>query len=234
MAEFSIPQIPAELNREINVSDGQTAKLLLDTRNRAVLAFFTKKENTVSALAEHLNVTVANAYYYVRLLSSANIIEISSQEKRAGKSLKYYRCSADSYFIPSQVAPSHSLREFIAASDAALRDMLERSIEEHVYERQGWGLRFFRDDIGNIHMAFTPQAGWQDWSWLEHNFLPDQAAIFSVTVPLSLKREQAKELQAELGQLFQKYYISPLAKEDSQVNEPSYVMRLELAPVPKK
>ena len=234
MAEFSIPQIPAELNRELNVSDEQTAKLLLDTRYRDVLAFFTKQENTVTSLAEYLEVSVANAYYYVRSLNSANIIEIASEEKRAGKSVKFYRCSADSYFISSHVAPSHTLREFIAASDAPLNDMLERSIEEHVYERQGWGLRFFRDDVGNIHMAFTPQDDWRDWSWLEHNFLPDQAAIFSVTVPLSLKHEQAKALQAELGQLFQKYYISPLAKEDTQVNEASYVMRLELAPVPKK
>jgi len=231
MAEFSIPQIPAELNRELNVDNEQTAKLLLDTRYQAVLAFFTLRKNTVSALAEHLNVSVANAYYYVRLLSSSNIIEIASEEKRAGKSLKYYRCSADTYFISSQVASSHTLREFIAASDAGLSEMLERSIEEHVYERPDWGLRFFRDDVGNIHTAFTPKNNWRDWGWLEHNFLPNQAAIFSVTVPLSLKHEQAKALQAELGQLFQKYYINALA---GQAKEPSYVMRLELAPVPKK
>lgn len=232
MSALSIPDLPATLNQEFNIETEEAAKVLLDTRYRRVLTFFAAQENTITALARHLEVSVANAYYYVKVLSRLGILNVTTIQKRAGKALRYYTCSADSYFIPNRVAPVESIRAFFAAAEAPWREQLERSIEQHVYEREEWGLRFFRDDVGNLHTAFTPQKDWRDWDWLEHDFLPDGAALFAAVVPLSLKRSQAKALQAELGRLFQKYYIDTLMEDADTVAEPSYVMRLELAPVP--
>ena len=225
MSTFHIPELPASLNRELELSS-KAAKLLLDARYRKVLRFFAREATTVSALAQHLEVPTANAYYYVKGLHQAGMLEVVASRQRTGKPIKLYACSADSYFVPNQVAPL-ALKEFLAAADAPWREVLERSIEHHVYEREGWGLRLFRDTTGTFHTAFTPRHNWRDFAWLEAGFTPDESAIFAALVPLKLNRERAKALQTELGQIFQRYYLDTVTDE----SKPSYVLRLELAPI---
>ncbi len=232
MPNLSVPSLPDSLNREKVISSEHTAKILLEKKYRDVLTFFARKENTVAKLAEHLDVPVSNAYYYVKILKNLDILCISSTQKRAGKPVHSYACNADSYFIPTHVAPNSSLQDFLSSAEAPLNALLKRSIEQHVYDREGWGLRFFLDTNGNIHTAFTPLEGWKSWDWLEYDLLPEQVALYSVTVPLSLKREQAKALQHEITQLFQRYYIDALISNETA--EPSHVMKLELAPMPRR
>ena len=148
------------------------------------------------------------------------LLEVSRIRQRAGRAVRYYRATADSWFIPFDTTSAESLEASVRQRDewwsARLRQAVVRARQEQVGT---WGTRVYRDRRGylQVQMAVSPDSNWT-------SLAPYRPAVLAAWRDgLYLDFEDAKELQRELFELLLRYQ----RKEGAQ----RYLLRLGLAPL---
>ena len=159
-------------------------------------------------------------HYRVRTFLNAGLLKIVREEKRAGLPVKVYRSVADAFFIPFELS-RHADREthMTERYESILYQIAKATIKQE--RRRGRvGQCLFRDTTGDV-MSFGGVE------------LPDSHDIlFNIDdsyQPISADRmgnifltgEEARRLQHELDNLFQRYLN--LAHEDEDVSREEHL-----------
>ena len=202
------------------VTDAELADLLTNPETLRQLEPFLGQENTV-AEAAHLTGTLPNTMLArVGRWLRSGLLEVTRQELRAGKPLKFYRTTADAWFIPFDNTSAETLEAGLAQRDRFWETRLRRAVVTAREQQVGnWGTRVYRDERGRlqIQMAVSPDSNWTSLDM-------DRPAVLAAWRDgLHLDFEDAKALQRELFELLLRYQ----RKEGAQ----RYLLRLGLAPV---
>ncbi len=214
------------------VTDEAAAAFLVHDSNRRYLRPFLEKEASVSAAAEELGEPIESVYYRVRRMLELDILEVTREEPRAGRPVKYYRSAGEGLFVPFAVTGAATTEEITLASNAELDGRLVRgqmvAMREEFEDHGRWGYRLFRDDSGGTHYDFAPANAPDSFDLLEHLRKPLSPAVMSAWVQMPLRREDAKALQQELIELTSRYRGKATGNDPLARN---YLLRVALAPL---
>ena len=97
------------------------------------MLWFTRSPKSLAQAAAELGMNLQRLHYHVGRLTALGLLQVVEHRPRAGRAIKLYRASYDSFFIPDHIAP----RGF---SDA-LRDELHEALDDDL-GHAGGGLLF--------------------------------------------------------------------------------------------
>jgi hypothetical protein len=211
------------------IEDETAAKVLVNLEELKYLRPFLACECTVSAAAKQLGINLTTMHYQVQRLLDLELLTISRVQPRAGRPIKYYRSSADVFFVPLRVMPKETFEDSFIAFEEPLHARFTRNIFacllEAIHDFDAWGLVVSRGDDNWVEMNLDVEGGGGRLFELIFNKL-DGPALWASWETLTLDFERAKALQRELGTLFERYRGERGAQR--------YLLRLGLVPVPAK
>ena len=215
------PEPPLQVVLEPN-----TIGLLYKEKYRQLLGVFMPQPRSVSEAAKLLSRDVKRAFNDVQTLVKHGLLQ---QTPSAGR-MRLYRAVAQNYFMPFADSSFLGYSELLHDQLQDLQQAMLHSLEQFLQKRDPnlWGTRFFLDPDGKTHFALTPKDNWQQ-QWLIGELLQaDSPALMHFFGKLQLLPNQAKDLQLELAQLWQRYYF--LSLEDHQ-QKTTFGLGLGLAPI---
>jgi hypothetical protein len=185
------------------ITDSKVAGFFVDSRNLHILdAFVGEEGKTLSCVAEMLRVEVGSLYYKAKKMEAYGILEVTKEEKRAGRAIKYYRLSAEEFFLPLELSPFESVEGYIRATFSSLHELVLKNAalaREREWEGQ-WGISLIENKRDHE---------------LDRRLQPDPPQPEVVRThylgyrTLHLSSEQAKELAKRLELLAREYENVP-------------------------
>ncbi|MER3443745.1 MAG: transcriptional regulator [Meiothermus sp.] len=207
-----------EIPPMVEVRNPLAARILADPDVALWLKPFMKAELSVKEAAETLKVPLQTLHYRVEQMVEAGLLEVVGLEARRGRPIKRYRATATGFKVPLDLIPPRMLEDLESAVfwSRQLQEGLERTrrlpkYRDHltVYLNEH-GLMIF----GSSHEKVRPKL-----------LGDDEPAVLSLwTIGLHLTREDAKALQAELWEIYQRYH--------KRQGPERYVLHLGMAPHP--
>lgn len=196
----------------------EVARLLRDPDHLRYIAPFIGQARLIHDVAKEINSTLSTTYRRVRRYCDVGILEVVAEKERNGKSLKYYRSVAASFFIPSHLLEDMS--DHSKRWQAHWEDDFQRGLHyAYGHQLQTWGDRIYRrDGVLTIRAAKNPHED------IEPLAADMPAVVTTFHDSLYLDFRHAKAFQRELLQLAEKY--------QQQQGEQRYMMQLRLVPVP--
>ena len=204
----------------LTVTDPAWAKVLLDPRESAFYTPFLGQDCTVSDAARLGGVSVNTAYARVRRLLKLGLLRVSGQQQRAGRAVKLYRMVAERFFVPYEVTPHESYAALLYAYlDLPSAQALSRSVA-HTREKTTpqYGLELFRTHDGLYTRPATAPGVYV------HADDPSSPALYNMAADLMLTHTEAKTLQRELDELWQRY------QHTESGGQQRYLLRLAFTP----
>lgn len=204
------------------ITDEQVATFIVDVRNGLLLdAFVGDKGQSASAVAEKLNVQISTLYYKIRKMLEYNLIEICRVEKRTGRPIKYYRLSAEEFFLPLEFTPFPTLEYYLRSHLAPIQELAVKGCATSLERMTDgvWGIsvkqKKGKGEVKIVLQADPPQTN-----------LPKAHAVGWRFINLS--RKQAQILTARVTELME----SPEVWEgdDSEDEKQPYVMYTVVVP----
>ncbi|MEO1352988.1 MAG: hypothetical protein AAFW84_30200 [Cyanobacteria bacterium J06635_15] len=192
------------------ITDPVAADVLVNTQTRKLITPFLGKAQTVAVAANELDMSTSALLYQVNKLLNLGILKIVREEpragraskiSRAGRASKIYSTTSPSYFVPFRVTRAETLEGYLHNIKHYYEQLLTTSIAQVMEDMaEDWGVKIYRDDKGkpNALMAVYPDKVMR----LEEV----EPAVLDFYCPdLFLDFTDAKALQRELGEVFQKY-----------------------------
>jgi predicted transcriptional regulator len=202
------------------LKNARAARILANPDIAVYLKPFMHQALSIKQAAEELHLPIQTMHYRVKQMEQAGLLEVVNTKARRGRPIKQYQAKAITFKISTKLIPPTLLQ----ALDHHLswKRQLEHGLE------QATGLPKYQEHL----MVCLDQDGLLIWSSENENaksqaFLDeDFPAVFDMwTGGLHLNRKDAKQLQLELWQLYERYaHLGGKGK---------YVMHLGLAPAPE-
>ena len=207
------------------IEDTDAARVLADVEKRRYLLPFIREELSLSEAARRLDVKPTALLYHVNKLLALGLLEIAQIKRRKGRASKLYRASAERFFIPfsltrADTVESLSTQTSVRSERAFQQDLIAAEIE--VGDDWGVAIYVMADGSLSIDLIASREHPTEDTAFILNAHHP---AVWSSWLELNLGLEEAKELQKELVDLWNRY------KQQSNPDEPRYTLRLGLAPV---
>jgi hypothetical protein len=199
---------------------GEAADLLSDPLKATFLYPFIGKERTASDVAREYGWTLGKTLYQIKRLVKLELLRVTRLEPRDGSSLKYYRATADAFYVPFEATNQASLEDLLNRWSLSLQPLFVRSFV-HALSAHGphWGVRISRDPTGRLNIMPAAEEG-RDW---EYSAAHSPVVLEGWYTDLRLDLADAKALQHELIALYIKYF----GREGAQ----RYIIRVALAPM---
>ena len=113
-------------SRHVSIRSPNAAAVFAQSRQRRILLQFAKQPRSLAEVAGELAIDLKQLHHAVTKFCRLGLIEVVEERKRAGRKIKLYRCTGDSYFIPNALVPtpfslglSKELQDAIARDSAA-------------------------------------------------------------------------------------------------------------------
>lgn len=181
------------------ISKTSTAALLLDPAKASYLERLMQREWSIAALSADLAHDLSSVHYHVGQLVKHDLVSVIRTEKRAGRSVKHYRASAPSFFVPFTLTDFETLHAFWRAilepSHSAFVARLVRVAERRATNPADWGLVIECDVEAGFHLRSEPRP----------TFAPSDPVSWLSEDDLKLTHAQARALQLELRAVIAKY-----------------------------
>jgi hypothetical protein len=232
MTQNLIPSLESMPIRSKILEQPEAIAILHDEKYRVLIRYFMQQKNTIKNAAEHTKQTVQRTYNYVTRLLETGFLELTDNQARGGKAIKYYAATADDYFVPFAHTQALDYADLIEQELRPLQHQMLRAFSHHLANRNPleWGTRLFKDPDGFTHLSFTPKENWQSFECLTDLLHPDAPALINFWGKIKLPDAQAKALQLELMQLWSKYYfVAHLEKNPDDLK--TFAVGLSLVPV---
>jgi hypothetical protein len=200
---------------------GEAAMLLSDPNKAIYLYPFIGKERTAGDVARAYGWTIGRLLYQIKRFTRLGLLRVTRVEARDGSPLKYYRSTADAFFVPLEATNQASIEEFVNRWALSLHPLYLRSYARALSDHAPrWGVRISRN-ASNGRLTIMPATGEErDWDV----FAPDSPVLLEGWwTDLRLDLADAKEMQSELIALYIKYF----GREGAQ----RYLIRIALAPM---
>ncbi len=202
------------------ITKQEQADILISPKTLRQLEPFIARSLSITQAAKELGEKPNTVLSRVRRFVKLGLLEVSQENKRKGRSVKHYRTTADSFFIPYEATSAESLETALAERDSYWEDLLRKSVVKARIEDVGsWGTRIYRDERGHLQIqaAITPD---KNYTMLDKN---RPAVLSAWRDSVYLDFEDAKTLQKEMFELLKKYQ----QKQGVQ----RYIVRLGVAPL---
>lgn len=185
-----------------------------------------KRELALSEAASELGVKLPALLYHVERFIAFDLLYIARLEQRAGRSIKVYRSTAHTFFVPYHLTASETLAQLLGDLIAPTEGRFHR---EAAYTLQTldpeWGLNISCPPGEGTSYALAPRATKFVPELIKSVLKPDAPALFLSDGTLELDFETAKALQKELIDLFNTY------RQRQQPGSQTYAYRLGLTPL---
>jgi hypothetical protein len=207
------------------VEDPKAGAALTDLTLLPLLAHFLRTTSSASEAAEALDAPLDDVYYRVRKLSGLGLLEVASTEKRAGRPIKRYRAAADAFFVPFTILPQETLARALAESarftEERRAEATARALLAMTDDPYAWGFRIDRDADGAVSAFWGPRDPTPDFDVLAFFLAPGRPPIYGTNVDLALTQAEAKELQAELHALVERWTTRSRARKRGELPGPT-------------
>ena len=202
------------------ISNAKAADTLIKPKTLHMLEPFLARDCTIIEAAKQTNDKPNTVLSRVKRFMDYGLIEITKEKKRAGRAIKYYRSTADIFFVPYEVTTAESLETMMAERDSYWEKLLRKAVVQTRIENLGtWGTRIYKDSRGRLQVQTAVDPN-ENYSMLD----PKQAALLSSwRDSVYLDFEDAKKLQTEMFELLKRYQ----QKSGSQ----RYILRLGMAAI---
>lgn len=202
------------------VTEPAVAAALMNPRTLRQLEPFLDRERTVLEAAREIGVKPNTMLARVRRFTKLDLLTVTKEVPRAGRAVKVYRSSAESFFVPYEITPSETLEVSMRERERYWETLLRKNVVRVRSEDVGsWGTRIYRDARGRLQVqaAVTPE---QNYTTLA----PERPAALSAwRDAVYLDFEEAKALQREMFELLKRYQQKSGAQR--------YILHLGLAPI---
>lgn len=209
------------MKESVEIRNAEVARILTDLTQARLLEPFFDHDITLSDAAKKLNIKLTTLLYHVTKFIRLGLLEISKEESRKGKAIKYYRTTAKSFFVPFDITPNLSLKHLLTHLDQPSDEIFNREMARTLQEMSSeWGVDISKESelLIMIRRSDKPRKR-------ETNFNPKGPAVVSLAGEFHLDYATAKTLQKDLHELLESY-----EKKQTQ-GEQHYFYRVGLTPV---
>jgi hypothetical protein len=206
--------------KSLTVTEPAVAAALMNPRTLRQLEPFLNCERTVLEAARESGIKPNTMLARVKRFVALGLLVVTREVPRAGRAVKVYRTSAESFFVPYEITPSETLEVSMQERERYWERLLRKNVVRVRSEDVGsWGTRIYRDTRGRLQVqaALTPV---QNYTMLA----PERPAALSAwRDAIYLDFDEAKALQREMFDLLKKYQQKSGAQR--------YILHLGLAPI---
>lgn len=213
------------MKESVEIHDVDIARVLTDTTQVRLLKPFFCGDITLSDAAKTLNVKLTTLLYHVTKFLKLGLIEITKEEARKGKAVKYYRTTAKAFFVPFDITPNLSLKHLLSQLTHPGDEVFHREIARMLQDMSSqWGIEVFSNSPEENSVGIALRRKGQPREH-EVSFKPEEPALISSLGRLHLDFKTAKALQKDLRELLESYSKKQNSKEQL------YFYRIGLTPV---
>ncbi|WP_051195695.1 winged helix-turn-helix domain-containing protein [Meiothermus rufus] len=204
----------------LEVSNPLAARILANPEVALFLKPFMRGPTTVKAAAQEFKLPLQAMHYRVLQMLRAGLLEVVGVKPRQGRAIKHYQATALAFQVPLGLIP-HNLLESLT-DHVSWKSQLERGLARALGGRgfQGQMVVYLSKDG-----LLTWGSSLYDWEEGAVLLAPEHPAVLNLWIGgLALSRADAKALQRELWELYERYAHRGGAEK--------YVLHLGLAPAP--
>jgi DNA-binding MarR family transcriptional regulator len=206
--------------KTLRLHTSEAARLLIKPNSQRFLRPFLGCECSAKAAADTLGVSLSLMAYWLKRFEAQGLLEHVRSEPRAGRPVKVYRSTADAFVAPFELLPPATLAEFFGTFGTAEQTRFSQAlgrVSEEMAARD-WGVRLSRRDDGKVSIDAVPNSYQAE---IETDFLASELpAAWQSFSTIRLSFEEAKGLQRELAELWERY----MSRDEGQV----YLLQLGL------
>lgn len=221
------PDGDAASDREpwITVEDRTIADLLISPTTYRYLAPFLREARTLAEAAERIGVRATALHYHVRRFLTSGLLELVDTVPTRGRPGRRYRAPARNFFIPLASTSMETVETALyRIQEPLMRETTRQRVREALRFNDGLGLGLTLSDEGSdIYLMPEGDSSWQD---LSRFALDDFPVLFSKFMEISLEPADAKELQRELIELYERAWSRAIGRSGSR----RYLMHLSIVP----
>ena len=211
------------------ITDPKAVRILFDLEHRVRLAPFFERAQTVSEVAKRLQEDAQRLYYFVQRYVGLDLLEIVHIEPRPGRALRYYRATAEQFFVSVEHTPTPSIEGALNDVHAPLLERFTRNLAYTVQDHLigAWGRRFYLDAQGTLVPAAGP-APHYEFDVFDFYSRPEFPPASMLWQEVYLTPEDAKTLQVEFNRL-----IERLERCDGKPGEGKerYLVKVGITPI---
>lgn len=180
----------------------EAAEALADPDTQRIMEPFMARERSVSQAARELKVSTNRLLYRVKKLTALDLLRVVRQQARAGRAIKIYRASSDSFFVPFALTRSETLEALFLRLDDHMQGLFYRNaVRALSHAPADLGFVFGRNDEGVVKTRLAAGSG-----ELFDPLKPETPAFLPYWFPeLWLDPADAKALVREMVGLAQRY-----------------------------
>jgi predicted transcriptional regulator len=213
------------MKERVEVNSTDIARVLTDVTQVRLLEPFFDGEITLSDAAKKLNVKLTTLLYHVTKFMQLGILEVSKEEARKGKAVKYYQTTAKAFFVSFDITPSTSLKHLLAQLIQPTGDVFNREITKVLQELSPqWGIEISsnqpKESGVTVFIKRKDRPEQRDIA-----FDPEGPAVMGAYGSFNFDFSTAKNFQRDLRNLLERY------QKLQTSNEQLYFYRIGLTPV---
>jgi predicted ArsR family transcriptional regulator len=191
-----------DMQDRVIISDQQSAAAFASSRQRKIIQTLMADEMTLGELSRSLQLPLNLLHYHVTKAMALGLIAVVREQRRAGRTIKHYRATACSFFLPAELIVEMPGTGFTEQ----LRDMLDQNLARSLR-----GIDFTHDGRSpRAHLVKDPT---------------DQAAAVELWLDAGLSRADADELAATLQAVIDQF------RARGNDKEPRYLVHLAMVRV---
>lgn len=126
------------MRAEMQIAGRAAAAAFASPRQRTIIQTLMAGEMSMSELVAAMQMPLSLLHYHVSQCRRLGLIEITREEPRSGRAVKYYRAAATSFFVPAELIDELPG----AAFTRQLRDLLDQNLNRSLQ-----GICFRHDGI---------------------------------------------------------------------------------------
>lgn len=203
----------------IEVTNPAAVKVLMDRNQVQLFRPFFEGETTLSAAADALGLPLRFLFRKVQRFVDLGLLQVSREEARKGRALRYYRTPAGFFYVPASAVDMGVLLERSEDYWQQLVDGL-LSVWRGRSER-GLGVQVHPNDLGGVRIALAAEPG------VAYRALDeDEEIMLNSWLRLNLTPNDARALQRDMEALVNSY-----TGKHQPGNKATYIARFALAPI---
>lgn len=208
-------KLPESVPVPLELSHPLAARILADPDLAVWLKPFMHSAMSLKCAADELKIPIQTLHYRAEQMVEAGLLKVEREEARRGRPVKFYKATARAFEVPLELVPPGQLRDLENALSwkRAFEQGVNKALGRSGYER------YLR-----VHLGEDGIMNWGDWEKSNETLFDDFPAVFDRWGVFRLSRKEAKALQKELSQVYEKYA--------HRRGDGRYVMHLGLAPHP--
>lgn len=186
------------------VESEEQARLLSDPVKGAFIHPFLGKECSVAEAAKTLSCSVQTMHYRVRQLLVLGLVEVTREEKRAGRPIKYYQAVSNAFFIPDDLTKHADLEERLLADLAPTVRLIAEGLAKAIKREGRTGRCEFYNEHGSISSYGCVEKAEDNAIELNYEY-PFRLPNTDRRGDIFLTDDEARQLSRELNALFGRY-----------------------------